>query len=56
VQLLAGMWHMRIGNTFGATAASSFGAFWLSYAANFIFNLTDIKVPGDPFVAEHAGE
>jgi succinate-acetate transporter protein len=31
-QLLAGMWEFRKGNTFGATAFSSFGAFWLAYA------------------------
>ena len=30
-QLLAGMWEFRKGNTFGATAFTSFGAFWLSY-------------------------
>jgi succinate-acetate transporter protein len=30
-QLLAGMWEFRTGNTFGAVAFSSFGAFWLSY-------------------------
>ncbi len=30
-QLLAGMWEFAKGNTFGATAFSSFGAFWLSY-------------------------
>jgi succinate-acetate transporter protein len=30
-QLLAGMWEFRRGNTFGATAFSSYGAFWLSY-------------------------
>ncbi|RIA99046.1 hypothetical protein C1645_812039 [Glomus cerebriforme] len=54
VQLLAGMWHFMVGNTFGATAASSFGAFWLSYAANFIFRLTDFDVPGDPFAVDHA--
>lgn len=30
-QLLAGMWEFRRGNTFGAVAFSSFGAFWLSY-------------------------
>jgi hypothetical protein len=29
-QLLAGMWEFRKGNTFGALAFSSFGAFWLS--------------------------
>jgi len=30
-QLLAGMWEFAKGNTFGATAFSSYGAFWLSY-------------------------
>jgi uncharacterized protein len=30
-QLLAGMWEFRNGNTFGAVAFSSFGAFWISY-------------------------
>jgi succinate-acetate transporter protein len=32
-QLLAGMWEFRTGNTFGAVAFSSFGAFWLSFFA-----------------------
>ena len=32
-QLLAGMWEFRKGNTFGATAFSSYGAFWISYWA-----------------------
>src|SRR6185503_7387669 len=30
-QLLAGMWEFRTGNTFGATAFTSFGAFWISF-------------------------
>jgi uncharacterized protein len=30
-QLLAGMWEFRRGNTFGAVAFGSYGAFWLSY-------------------------
>jgi succinate-acetate transporter protein len=30
-QLLAGMWEFRRGNTFGAAAFGSYGAFWLSY-------------------------
>jgi succinate-acetate transporter protein len=30
-QLLAGMWEFRNGNTFGAVAFTSFGAFWLAY-------------------------
>jgi len=32
VQLLAGMWEMAVGNTFGATALSSYGGFWISVA------------------------
>jgi hypothetical protein len=30
VQLLAGMWEFKRGNTFGATAFSSFGGFWIA--------------------------
>jgi succinate-acetate transporter protein len=30
-QLLAGMWEFRTGNTFGAVAFTSYGAFWLSF-------------------------
>jgi succinate-acetate transporter protein len=30
-QVLAGMWEFRTGNTFGATAFTSYGAFWLSF-------------------------
>ncbi|KAL1916899.1 uncharacterized protein VTP21DRAFT_5096 [Calcarisporiella thermophila] len=35
-QLLAGMWEFKAGNTFGATAFSSYGAFWLSFATMLI--------------------
>ncbi len=30
MQLLAGMWEFRTGNTFGAVVFSSYGAFWIS--------------------------
>jgi len=30
-QMLAGMWEFAKGNTFGATAFTSFGAFWISF-------------------------
>ncbi|HJQ04097.1 MAG TPA: acetate uptake transporter [Nocardioides sp.] len=30
-QILAGMWEFAKGNTFGATAFTSFGAFWISF-------------------------
>lgn len=43
VQLLAGMWEFRKANTFGALAFSSYGAFWLSFAAYVTF-----IVPGLP--------
>lgn len=41
-QLLAGMWEFRNGNTFGAVAFSSFGAFWISYWALEVFYAKDI--------------
>lgn len=33
IQLLAGMWEIVLENPFGATALSSYGGFWLSWAA-----------------------
>ena len=36
-QLLAGMWEFRTGNTFGATAFSSYGAFWIAVGASVQF-------------------
>ncbi|KAK6465063.1 GPR1/FUN34/yaaH family-domain-containing protein [Scheffersomyces coipomensis] len=36
VQFLAGLWELVVGNTFGGTALTSYGAFWLSYGAIFI--------------------
>ena len=47
-QILAGMWEFRTGNTFGAVAFTSFGAFWVSFWA-FVTFFAD-SVP-----AEHAG-
>jgi succinate-acetate transporter protein len=41
-QLLAGMWEFKTGNTFGATAFSSYGAFWISFWALVTFFLKDI--------------
>ncbi len=32
-QFTAGMWEFRTGNTFGSTAFTSYGAFWLSFWA-----------------------
>ena len=41
-QLLAGMWEFRTGNTFGAVAFTSFGAFWISYWALVTFFVDSI--------------
>jgi uncharacterized protein len=41
-QVLAGMWEFRTGNTFGAVAFTSFGAFWISYWALVTFFVKDI--------------
>jgi uncharacterized protein len=37
VQILAGLWEFRTGNTFGAVAFCSFGAFWISFWALQVF-------------------
>lgn len=36
-QVFAGMWEMKKGNTFGATAFTSYGLFWLSLVALKLF-------------------
>lgn len=36
VQLTAGMWEIALNNTFGGTALSSYGGFWLSFGAIYI--------------------
>ncbi len=41
-QLLAGMWEFRTGNTFGAVAFTSYGAFWISFWAFVQFYAADI--------------
>jgi len=41
-QVLAGMWEFRTGNTFGAVAFTSFGAFWLSFWAYVQFYAADV--------------
>ncbi|KAF9303703.1 hypothetical protein BGZ74_003224 [Mortierella antarctica] len=45
-QILAGMWEFKIGNNFGATAFTSYGSFWLAYAA--------ILIPGFGIVPGYA--
>jgi succinate-acetate transporter protein len=48
-QLLAGMWEFRTGNTFGAVAFTSYGAFWLSFWAFVTFFAGEIP-------AAHVGD
>jgi succinate-acetate transporter protein len=43
-QFAAGMWEFAKGNTFGATAFSSYGAFWLSFWW-LTAHLADYKIP-----------
>jgi hypothetical protein len=43
-QFAAGMWEFKTGNTFGATAFSTYGAFWLSLAT-FVLLVLAGKVP-----------
>ena len=50
-QLLAGMWEFRNGNTFGATAFTSYGAFWLSLGVIFIPGFNIAASLKDPFPA-----
>ncbi len=50
-QLLAGLWEFRTGNTFGAVAFCSFGAFWISYFVLVMFNASQFP---DPTTAGHA--
>ena len=38
-QFAAGMWEFRTGNTFGATAFSTYGAFWMGVAATVVLVL-----------------
>lgn len=35
-QILAGMWEFKFGNTFGGTAFTSYGAFWLALGSVFV--------------------
>eukprot|EP01039_Chlorochromonas_danica_P010631 gene10631-11782_t len=49
-QFCAGMWEFKTGNTLGATLFTSYGAFWMSYAALFIkaFGFLDGYAGGNP--------
>ncbi|CAF0883275.1 unnamed protein product [Rotaria sordida] len=46
-QFLAGMWEFKLNNTFGATAFTSYRAFWMSFAGYVHFILPQIKEVGN---------
>jgi succinate-acetate transporter protein len=52
-QLIAGLWEFRTGNTFGATAFCSYGAFWLSFWAFEQFYAKDLE-KADPAALSNA--
>jgi len=53
-QLLAGMWEFPKGNAFGATAFTSYGAFWMSYATILIPGSGVLSAYTDPTELESA--
>jgi succinate-acetate transporter protein len=46
-QFAAGMWEFKAGNTFGATAFSTYGAFWMGVAATVFLVLFGKLAPAD---------
>jgi succinate-acetate transporter protein len=48
-QLIAGIWEFRTGNTFGAVAFCSYGAFWLSF-----YFLVTVGLKGVPLKEVHS--
>lgn len=57
VQLLAGMWEFAVGNTFGATAFSSYGGFWLSFGCIYVpqFGITAAYAENESELASALG-
>jgi len=55
VQLLAGMWEMAVGNTFGATALSSYGGFWIAYGLLFNPQWSILNTAKDPITGAALG-
>lgn len=47
-QFCAGMWEFRRNNTFGATAFTSYGAFWISFWALLTFDIAKIPAGAVP--------
>src|ERR1700730_18422389 len=47
-QFCAGMWEFKRNNTFGATAFTSYGAFWIAFALLVTFNVGGIPAEARP--------
>jgi uncharacterized protein len=47
-QFCAGMWEFKRNNTFGATAFTSYGAFWIAFALLVTFNVANIAAEARP--------
>jgi len=47
-QFCAGMWEFKRNNTFGATAFTSYGAFWIAFALLVTFNVANIPSEARP--------
>ncbi len=54
VQILAGMWEFRAGNTFSATAFSSYGGFWLALGVIYIPGTGILTAFGQNMTSLHA--
>jgi succinate-acetate transporter protein len=44
-QFMAGMWEFKTGNTFGATAFSTYGSFWMGLAIWLVIDALWLKAP-----------
>ncbi len=52
-QIIAGIWELKNGNTFGATAFSSYGLFWLTFVyINFLPAMGLAPVIADPAIKQ----
>jgi len=47
-QILAGMWEFKMGNIFGATCFTSFGAFWMGLALMVVLEKTGVVAAVPP--------
>ncbi|KAJ3016599.1 hypothetical protein HKX48_003941 [Thoreauomyces humboldtii] len=54
-QFAAGMWEYKANNTFGATAFTSYGAFWMSFAAYVYFIVPGFATAGRSDIAHATG-